>query len=159
MEFLSMIRMKMKLGEDIQYSVLINTINFNKDIISQDQLFNYLKTLQKQYPKSIIQLFSTRYLINRNHLFYAIYYSLKAYLQQTLISHRPSMELLLYLSTNRQISEAIKTFGITSGEFNKGIINYCIVTKESKIIKINTQFLEGFEYSERPTAYSINSRE
>jgi len=152
-----MIQTNLTLEEKKQYSILINRIEYNTEKMSQEELFEILKKIQKKYPKSIIQLFSTRYLINKKHLIYAIYFSLKAYLRKTLISHRPSIELLIYLSANRQIREGINTFGMNEQELKKGIINYCIATDEPKSSEINGEFLQHFEYKEKPLQLKITS--
>lgn len=149
----------MTIEKDMNYSIIINTIKVDKKNRSEDQLFAFLKQLQKKYPQPIIQLFSTQYLINTNHLFYAIYFSLKAYRERTLISNRPSIELLLYLSGNRQIREAIQAFGITNQELKMGVLNYCIAAKKAKIEKINSEFLDFFEYSENPFKLNTTSND
>lgn len=152
-----MIQTNLNLGDDIQYSILINRIEYNTEKMSQEELFDSLKKIQKKYPKSIIQLFSTRYLINKNHLIYAIYFTLKAYHRKTLISHRPSIELLLYLSANRQIEEGIKNFGMTDQELKKGILNYCIAANEPKIATVNRDFLQHFDHKEKSLKLKIDS--
>lgn len=152
-------RAEMTLGEDMKYFIIINTIKIDTSNLIQEQLFEFLKQLQKKYPKPITQLFSTRYLINTNHLLYAIYFSLKAYHEQKIISNRPSIELLLYLSGNRQIKEAIQAFGISNQELAKGTLNYCIVAEETKLEKINREFLNYFNYSEKALKLNTTSKD
>ncbi len=150
----SMNQIKLRLEKDMDYAVIVNTIEFNEALLSQEELFNILKRLQKKYPRPIIQIFSTRYLINKNHLMYAIYYSLKAYHRETLISHRPSIELLLFLSASHQIREGLEIFGLSSREFNEGQLNYCIVSNNEDAEKINREFLKNFDYVEKPTPFN-----
>jgi len=143
---------------DLSYTVIINTIELKEQKPSLDQLFDNLEELQNKYLNAIIQFFNPQYLVDDNHLFYATYFTLKAFKYEQNISQKPSIEFLLYLSANRQIKKAIDSFGITKHDINKGILNYCITADENTALKINKQLLNNFTCLEKKNLYNEKSK-
>ncbi len=144
-----MIQKEFSLSEpDLYYTVLINKINLNQDNLTIDSLFQIIEILQNKYKNSIIQFFNDFYVLNENHIFKSIYFVQKAFKKKECISNKQSIEFLLYLSTKRQIKIAIESFGIKDEDLEKGILNYCIVSSNYDINKINLDLLKNFNYDE-----------
>jgi tRNA threonylcarbamoyladenosine modification (KEOPS) complex Cgi121 subunit len=143
---------------NLNYTVIVNRIELKEQKPSLDQLFDILEKLQNKYQDSIIQFFNPRYLVNDDHLFYAIYFTLKAFRYKQNISNKSSIELLLYLSTNRQIKKAIDSFGITKYDIHQGILNYCLATDETTALKIKAQLLDNFNCVEKKNEYNKKSK-
>jgi tRNA threonylcarbamoyladenosine modification (KEOPS) complex Cgi121 subunit len=145
--------------DDLRYSVIINTIKIQTHNLSLTKLFDILQTIQNEYPDSIIQFFNPCFLVNEDHLFYAIYYTQKAFKYQHNISQKPSIELLLYLSANRQIQKAINSFGITRHDLHEGALNYCVVAYKVNPSKINKELLQNFDHKKTNVKYNEYSLE
>lgn len=72
-----------------------------------------LRTTQEKLPEVCVQLVDLRKVAGSRHLFLATYNALKSFNSKQSISRTLSMEILLYVSANRQINEALKRAGIT----------------------------------------------
>ena len=72
-----------------------------------------LTDVQKQYPNVTVQLFDLDRIAGSRHLLLATFNALKSYESKRRISRSLGMEVLLFISGTRQISEAIKRVGIT----------------------------------------------
>ncbi len=143
---------------DLRFTIIANTIELKEQKTSLDQLFDILEGLQNKYLKAVIQFFNPQYLMDKNHLFYAIYFTLKAFKYKKNISQKPSIEFLLYLSANRQIRKAFNSFGIKENDLNMGMLNYCIAADESTAIKINEKLLDQFNFIEKKNEYNEKSK-
>lgn len=72
-----------------------------------------ITTVQTQFPNVTVQLFDLDKIAGSRHLLLATFNALKSYDSKRRISRSLGMELLLFISGTRQISEAIKRVGIT----------------------------------------------
>ncbi|MFW9894595.1 MAG: KEOPS complex subunit Cgi121 [Candidatus Thorarchaeota archaeon] len=105
-------------------------------------LFKILEEFQNKYEASIIQLIKDNYILNLDHLFIACYFLQKALYYETLISNKKNIELLLYLSTHRQINKSIKLFGLDSNDLKRGTFILCIISPSNNIESINNEMLK-----------------
>lgn len=92
-------------------------------------LFNMIEELQSKNKDMTIQFVKDDYILNENHIYLACYYMEKAFLQNTAISHKKNIELLLYLSTYRQISKSINAFGVDLHNLKEGKMTICISSR------------------------------
>ena len=100
-------------------------------------LFGIIEELENKNKDSIIQVVKDKYILNQDHIFTACYYVQKVFMLKTNISNKKNIELLLYLSTHRQISKGIETFGIKLNDLNKGELTFCIISQSNNIKTIN----------------------
>ena len=140
MEFACMIVKDFNIKQmDLHYYVGINQIKIELDqfleaykILNVEEALNYLfkiiEELQNKHKDLIIQLVRETYVLNQDHIFVACYYLQKALFHDTLISNKKNIELLLYLSTHRQIGKGIKTFGVDARELKKGTFSHQLTT-------------------------------
>ena len=162
-----MITQKFNIKEiNLEYFVGINQIKFNLTQFLQlftidyeeealKHLFKLTQKLQNRNNGSMIQFIKDQYLLNENHLFTACYYVQKAFYYNANISNKKNIELLLYLSANRQISKGIKSFGIDIKDLRKGHLLFCIISQSNTIGKINSELLSILKVKEIELA--INS--
>ncbi|MFX1326246.1 MAG: KEOPS complex subunit Cgi121, partial [Promethearchaeota archaeon] len=108
-------------GVELKYYVGISQIKFDGNYFLQTKkneehalnyLFNMIEELQSKYKDMTIQFVKDDYILNENHIYVACYYMEKAFLHNTAISQKKNIELLLYLSTYRQINKSINAFGV-----------------------------------------------
>ena len=108
---------------ELRYFIGINQIKFDlnqflkaNSIDDEEEALNYvfniIEELQEKNKESTIQFISDKYVLNQDHIFIACYYMQKAFFHKTHISNKKNIELLLYLSTSRQISKGFESFGI-----------------------------------------------
>jgi len=107
-----------------------------------NRLFKMIEELQNKNSESTIQIIKEDYVLNQDHIFVACYYLQKALFHETLISNKKAIELLLYLSTHRQISKGIKLFGLDSDGLNKGKFTTCIISPIDNLKNIHKDILE-----------------
>jgi tRNA threonylcarbamoyladenosine modification (KEOPS) complex Cgi121 subunit len=138
---------------ELRYFVGINQINFDfiqflkaNSIDDEEKALNYIfkiiEELQDKNEKSTIQFISDRHVLNQDHIFNACYYMQKAFFHKAHISNKKNIELLLYLSTSRQISKGIESFGIDHNDLMEGNIIICIVSPIDNLDKINKDILQ-----------------
>ncbi|MFX1571264.1 MAG: KEOPS complex subunit Cgi121 [Promethearchaeota archaeon] len=155
---------------NLSYFVGINQINFNLSqfltffrIDNEEDalyhLFELTQSLQNTYKGSIIQFVKNEYLLNENHLFTACYYMQKAFYYNTNISNKKNIEILLYLSANRQIIKGIETFGINIKDLRKGDLLFCIISQSNNIEKINSEIISLLKVKEIDLAVNSLSHE
>ena len=70
--------------------------------------------MQEKFPEVCVQLMDLNKVAGSRHLLLSTYNAAKSFSSKQRISRTLSMEILLYVSANRQISEAIKRVGITT---------------------------------------------
>lgn len=73
-----------------------------------------LSIFQVQFPNVTIQLFDLDRIAGSRHILLATFNAVKSYESKRRISRSLGMEILLFVSGTRQISEAVKRVGITS---------------------------------------------
>jgi len=73
-----------------------------------------LRSTQEKFPEVCVQLMDLNKSAGSRYIFLSTYNALKSFHSKQRISRTLSMEILLYVSANRQINEAIKRVGITA---------------------------------------------
>lgn len=73
-----------------------------------------LRTTQETLPEVCVQLMDLGKVAGSRYLLLSTYNALKSFYSKQPISRTLSMEILLYVSANRQIIEALKRVGITA---------------------------------------------
>ena len=124
---------------NLKYIVGINQIRIFD--ITLDFILNLMEKIQKNHRNSTLQFFSDKYILNQDHIFTACYYTQKAFSDKTNISKTKNIELFLYLTTKRQIKNAIEAFGINLKSDKK--ITYVIISNEKNLNNINEEVLQS----------------
>ena len=147
--------------EDIglEYFIGINRIKLDLHQISKvkklnnedkalDLFFNLIDEFQAQSEVLLIQFIKDKYILNQDHVFLACYYVLKTFFYKTNISNKKNIELLLYLSTHRQIKKGFESFGINLQDLNKGELTFCIISKINNLSHINKALMQYLSANE-----------
>jgi tRNA threonylcarbamoyladenosine modification (KEOPS) complex Cgi121 subunit len=129
-----------------QVEIELNQFLISNNIPNEGEVLNHLFSmideLQNKNSESIIQIIKDDYVLNQDHIFVACYYLQKALFHDTLISNKKSLELLLYLSTHRQIGKGIKLFGLNADDLQKGKFTICYISPNDNLKSINDDTLE-----------------
>ncbi len=126
----------------IELNQFLKSYNLPNEEEALNYLFKIIEDVQNKNKELIIQVFKDKYVLNQDHIFIACYYLQKAIFHETLISKKKNIELLLYLSTYRQIGKGIKSFGVDTSDLKKGTFLICIISPINNLTKINNDILE-----------------
>lgn len=130
----------------------------NVDII--DYIVNLISKLESQYNRSTVQIFNPEFVISPEHIITAFYNTHKAFNDKKNISNQKKLEFLLYLSTKRQISEAIKYFGIKIDEKELKTpleLTYLIASYENNVETIKESINQSLNIINDPTIITEKS--
>ncbi|MBN1801235.1 MAG: hypothetical protein JW891_06985 [Candidatus Lokiarchaeota archaeon] len=144
---------------DLEYSVGINCIRIDfKNFLNKfniknqknalNHLFNLCKDLEGPNDKTTVQFFKDKYLLCQDHFFIACYHVIKAFASGINISNSKNLELLLYLSSNRQINQAVEAFGIENDDLIAGKLSYCIISESGYIVDKNKELTDLIDAEE-----------
>jgi len=125
---------------DLNKFLKANSIDDEEEALNY--VFNIIDDLQNKNKGSTIQIICDKYVLNQDHIFVACYYMQKAFFHKTHISNKKNIELMLYLSTSRQISKGIESFGIDYNDLKERNIVICIVSPIDNIERINKDILQ-----------------
>ncbi|MFX1279542.1 MAG: KEOPS complex subunit Cgi121 [Promethearchaeota archaeon] len=131
---------------DLNQLLIDNKIRNEEDVLKW--LFLTIEDLQIKHPESTIQFISDKYVLNQDHLYVASYFMEKAFLNKNNISNKKNIELLLYLSTNRQISKAIESFGISKNTIKEEKLTICIISQNNNLDIIIKEILDPLKANE-----------
>ncbi len=112
----------------LNYYISLSKISLDKSSLTLDQIIRHFSTLERENEKCFIQVCSDNLILNEMHIFSAVFFVQKAFLQGYNISSRKNLELLLYLATDRQIKNGFKDFGVSELVERKSPVILCIVT-------------------------------
>jgi len=116
----------------------------NGTINSINDFFSEITVFSKKY-NIIIQVFDADMIFGENHILSAFKHAIRSMQQDNAVTHSLSMELLLYVSGERQIKRAIKKMGIKEGKHDFVVV-FIYPLKESKNITLTIDtFLNNFE--------------
>ncbi|MHA1916311.1 MAG: KEOPS complex subunit Cgi121 [Promethearchaeota archaeon] len=113
-----------------------------------ETLFSIIERIQKKNQDLVIQFIKDTYVLNQDHIFTACYYLQKAFHHKSNISNSKNIELLLYLSSKRQISKGMKSFGIDKQDLQKGKLTTCFISPINNIEQINKELLHELKANE-----------
>lgn len=100
-----------------------------KEEMNRSELLSYFeKMISSDSNILAVQSFRQDSVLNQNHLFSAVYHSWNAFKTENMISKSLSVEFLLYLSGQRQITKAFEMFGLSDRVKNFSIIIFHIET-------------------------------
>jgi len=134
--FVGINQIEMELNQFLEANKLAN------EETALNHLFKMIEELQNKHKGSTIQIIKDNYVLNQDHIFVACYYLQKALFHDSLISNKKAIELLLYLSTHRQIGKGIKLFGLDSDDLNKGKFTTCFISPINNLKNILNDLLE-----------------
>jgi tRNA threonylcarbamoyladenosine modification (KEOPS) complex Cgi121 subunit len=118
----------------------VNKISNEEEALNH--LFKIIEELQNKNKELTIQIIKDKYVLNLEHIFVACYYLQKTSFHETLISNKKAIELLLYLSTHRQIRKGIKLFGLDYNDLKEGKFIICIISPVDNLKSIHSDVLE-----------------
>jgi tRNA threonylcarbamoyladenosine modification (KEOPS) complex Cgi121 subunit len=121
--------------DDSIYYIAIGRIKVLSRDIDLKKLFLKLDSIQDKEGMLLFQFFCTDHVLDYQHVCNACFFTLKAIKEKTCISNKNNLEFLLYLSTNRQIDNAIQDFGIKPVHAEKEFFDFCIVGNDRNILK------------------------
>lgn len=130
---------------ELSYSVLISKVRLSEREYTLEEIFKLIEDSQEKNPDIILQFFDPEIILNEDHIFSAIYFMLKAFQEGINISNKKNIELLLYLSANRQIKKALTFVGISEKNLKDGELYYCIISKNTNIEVNNEEILEALD--------------
>jgi len=133
--------------DDLKISIKYLKEKYN--LQDNDDLINLFLTLisklERQYSPSTIQIFNSEFVISPEHIITAFYHTYKAFNNKINISNQKNIEFLLYLSTKRQISNALNYFGIKIEDIDQDSsinIGYFIASYENNVNLIKRRIIE-----------------
>jgi len=133
--------------DDLKISIKYLKEKYN--LQDNDDLINLFLTLisklERQYSPSTIQVFNSEFVISPEHIITAFYHTYKAFNNKINISNQKNIEFLLYLSTKRQISNALNYFGIKIEDIDQDSsinIGYFIASYENNVNLIKRRIIE-----------------
>lgn len=91
----------------------ITEVSINIEKKSSDKLLSLSNYIDINYDSALLQFLNTKYILNSEHIYSACYFMYNAFLSHNNISKSKEIEILLYLSVNRQIKIAIRDFGLS----------------------------------------------
>lgn len=99
----------------------------------REQIFSFITDLKQKSQIIDVQAFKCNSLLSEKHLLSAIWHAWNGFKNKTVISDSLSVEFLLYASGQRQISKALKFFGLekTVSEFSLVIFQSTPINKDS----------------------------
>ena len=127
---------------EIEINQFLEANKLDNEEEALNYLFKLIEELQNKNSESTIQIIKENYVLNQDHIFIACYYLQKALFHENLISNKKAIELLLYLSTHRQISKGIKLFGLDSDDLKKGKFTICFISPIDNLKSVHDDVLE-----------------
>ena len=126
-------------SKEITENILITIVqreisleNINQEYFKNPTtLFKDLDKISRS-QSTVIQLFNTEDILSKELLNSSVYFALMAEKNKRLISKSLSLEYLVYTSTQRQISIALKTFGFKFNKSSNKQIITCLITGKSE---------------------------
>lgn len=97
-------------------------------------------------PKTTVQLFDLDKVAGTRHLLLAAYNAKKSYNSKRRISRSLSMEILLFVSGTRQITEALERVGINQQTARSAAL--AISSSDDELLKISNLLIEAFGHKE-----------
>jgi len=129
----------------IKISQLIRSQNFDNEEKILNYFFSLIEGIQSNFKNSTVQFVKNKYILDQNHIYNACYFLQKSFFYKTNISKKQNIELLLYLSGNRQINKSIEGFGIDNHDLNSGKLTFCIISSENNIVDINKSIIQTLD--------------
>lgn len=154
--------------QDLQEQLLnkyqITIGSYQDNII--DDVSSFLKKIDEiisQKEGSIIQLIDSDYICGKDHLNQAISQAIKAFDEKQNFAKDKGLEICVRLSAQKQISEALKLFGIKKqGNITAIYINTTenqVKDVEEILSKRNDELLEQYDSEKIVERYNLNDTE
>ena len=137
--------------EEFQSKVWISSFEGNVDAAT------IMQAVQEKIPDATIQLFDLDRIAGSRHLFLAAYNAEKSYNSTRRISRSLSMEILLFVSGTRQITEALERVGINQATTRSAVL--AIASSDEAITKISNLLIEKFNRKDDDRLLDIWTKE
>ena len=126
----------------------ITEVSLNIENISSNKLLSLSNYIDINYDNALLQFFNSKYILNSEHIYSACYFTYNAFLSHNNISKSKEIELLLFLSVNRQIKIAIRDFGLPDD--TKKDINFilCLSSFQNNLDIIYTDLQDRINFQE-----------
>lgn len=126
----------------VKYHEYLDLNKLKNDNDAIEFLISLSSQINEKYDDIIIQFIDDEFILNKDHIQKSIYFVYKAFIQEVNISNSKSMEVLLYLSSQRQIKKSIKAFGVKIQKLKHGNLTYLISSRKNIILNINQEILD-----------------
>lgn len=133
--------------QDEQRYILISGF-FSRSGIEVKRIFEWVQT-----QDLTVQVFDADSVAGWQHVYYAIVNAINAFHTKTNITRDLSMEILLYVSGQDQISKALQLAGISDA--TKRICLVILARSENEAITFQEQFQKRFELSRKDSALEV----
>lgn len=142
---------------NLEYFAGIAKLEIKNNQITIDDIFQLIDQIQQNNPDTMIQFFNEKYILNEEHVYRALYFLNKSYLNGTNISNKKNIEFFLYLAANRQIRFALDAFGLDQSILNENILTYCILSPSNNIFELNKIILDKLNANEITISFTDDS--
>ena len=143
----------------LDYRDLLESNHLKNEKDGLDFLISLASQLSNKFEDIILQFIDDNLILNEEHIFKSIYFVLKAFKSNINISNGKSMEVLLYLSTQRQIKKSIEAFGVNVQNLKNGNLTYLIASHNSNLEVINEEILHLLNGKDADITINSVSRE
>ena len=136
------------LNTGLKIYIGITEVSLNIENISSNKLLSLSNYIDINYDNALLQFFNSKYILNSEHIYSACYFTYNAFLSHNNISKSKEIELLLFLSVNRQIKIAIRDFGLPDD--TKKDINFilCLSSFQNNLDIIYTDLQDRINFQE-----------
>ena len=136
------------LNTGLKIYIGITEVSINIENISSNKLLSLSNYIDINYDNALLQFFNSKYILNSEHIYSACYFTYNAFLSHNNISKSKEIELLLFLSVNRQIKIAIRDFGLPDD--TKKDINFilCLSSFQNNLDIIYTDLQDRINFQE-----------
>jgi len=126
----------------------ITEVSINIEDVSSNQLLSLSDYVDVSYDNALLQFLSKKYILNSEHIYSACYFTYNAFLSHNNISKSKEIELLLYLSMNRQIKIAIRDFGLSDDSKKFFNVILCLSSFQNNLDIIYTDLHDRIKFQE-----------
>ena len=126
----------------------ITEVSINIEKVSSNKLLSLSNYIDANYHNALLQFLSTKYILNSEHIYSACYFTYNAFLSHNNISKSKEIELLLFLSVNRQIKIAIRDFGLPDDIKSDINVILCLSSFQNNIDIIYTDLKDRIKFQE-----------
>ena len=116
-----------------------------------------MKEVHEKCPDATVQLFDLDRVAGSRHLFLAAYNAEKSYNSKRRISRSLAMEILLFVSGTRQITEALERVGISQETTRSAVL--AIASSDDEILTISNLLIEKFSHNHDDSLLNIWTKE
>ena len=132
----------------LKFYISIAEVSINIENVSSNKLLGLSNYIDINYNNALLQLLNAKYILNSEHIYSACYFTYNAFLSHNNISKSKQIELLLFLSVNRQIKIAIRDFGLSDDIKTNINVILCLSSFKNNLDTIYTDLQDRIKFQE-----------